>query len=287
MSSYGDFMIAISVFSKVIQLRGQTDIMLIASNHLEPLYTDLKKVMTNLDHVKVDFIDLQIKNKILGVLTNKHLLSWQTVKEISLLKKLVAAHQNRSTEWMVEQKRRSGLLSVMLGKKIVPVHKNGNVYDSYIDLLGLERDSILYQTGKITDQPHILVLPESRKRSKSFTAQLTNRVCDIQIKNGSKVTTAFFKSAPYETGGLQAVHVAFLELIQLIQQADIVITVDSLTAHLAQFLSKPHIIVYPDRISNEWLTPFSRAYGSFLCFDQVENDLLNVVSSLKNKVNHT
>jgi ADP-heptose:LPS heptosyltransferase len=59
-------------------------------------------------------------------------------------------------------------------------------------------------------------------------------------------------------------HDSFDDLLALIDQADEIITADSLPAHLAQLFAKPHVIYYAKDVDYEWVTPYARhakAYG--------------------------
>jgi ADP-heptose:LPS heptosyltransferase len=52
-------------------------------------------------------------------------------------------------------------------------------------------------------------------------------------------------------------------LIQLIQSADYIIGADSLPIHLSQFLHKPHFILYPDKGSKAFFTPYALIHNSY------------------------
>jgi ADP-heptose:LPS heptosyltransferase len=50
----------------------------------------------------------------------------------------------------------------------------------------------------------------------------------------------------------------------LIQRADLVVTADSLPAHLSQLLYRPHFVYYAHKPNPEWMTPYviqAKAFG--------------------------
>jgi ADP-heptose:LPS heptosyltransferase len=68
----------------------------------------------------------------------------------------------------------------------------------------------------------------------------------------------------------------FTELMQLISDADYIISSDSLPAHAAQLLQKPHAILYANKINQEWVTPFAKEYGTAFTFDQISNNYFKI-----------
>jgi hypothetical protein len=280
-SSYGDFTIAMFVFKRaILSSPTKSSFRLVASVHLQPLYEDMLKTDPDLQRLSIEFEDFKISHKILGVLTNRHFFKRHSFTEIVGLKRYLNQPHLEHNKWMVEQDRRSVLLSFLLGKKMEPVHKHGNVYDSYASLTHIDRKLLLSDKKSTSRLSNILILPDSRMRSKSLNQDLINAIASCCIKGGRKVTTAFFKRIPFKTEGEQAVHVQFIDLIRLLQLADLVITADSLPAHLAQYYAKPHIVVYRDRPNGEWLTPFTRENHSFCTFGEIHVSLGLLIDKL-------
>ena len=77
--AYGDFVIALQAIS-----RSKQKIQIVASDHLAPLYHALIAAKS-LNHVSIEFIALGIQQGQLNFFTNKHLLSWNTLKQLSRL----------------------------------------------------------------------------------------------------------------------------------------------------------------------------------------------------------
>jgi ADP-heptose:LPS heptosyltransferase len=152
-----------------------------------------------------------------------------------------------------------------MGKTFPYIHKKSqNIYQSYFQHFGVEPGLLSIQNPTPSELKKILVLPESRKPSKSFKPLFIHQLTKSLLSKGLEVTTGFFKHAPLQTEGKVAVHVEFADLIDLIKNADLVVTADSLPAHLAQLLGKPHFVYYEANPNQEWTTPFcnlNKAYG--------------------------
>jgi ADP-heptose:LPS heptosyltransferase len=255
--SFGDFIIALSVLSKAKDL---SSFQFIASKHLEPLYKALLKRFHRFP-VDVVFNDFHIKHKILGIYTNKHLLHTNNIKEIGALKKTIDELSTKGTVF-VEQRRRHVLTSTMMSKHHY-VHESGNVYDSYLSLFQVDHDEMFY-APVLNKVRKVLIFPESRKPSKALSAAtVLALIKQLQAKQ-LEVELAFFRSQPYEVPVKVHLHDSFDDLLTLIDQADEIITADSLPAHLAQLFAKPHVIYYAKEVDYEWVTPYARhakAYG--------------------------
>jgi ADP-heptose:LPS heptosyltransferase len=255
--SFGDFVIALSVLSKAKDL---SSFQFIASKHLEPLYKALLKRFPGFP-VDVAFNDFHIKHKILGIYTNKYLLDENNIKEIGALKKTIDELSTKGTV-LVEQRRRHMLTRPVMSKHHY-VHHSGNVYDSYLSLFKVDHDEMCYEPAE-NDIRKVIIFPESRKPTKAFSADFVQKLIQqLQYKN-LEVELAFFRSQPYEVPVKVHLHDTFDDLLALIDQADEIITADSLPAHLAQLFAKPHVVYYAKEVDFEWVTPYARhakAYG--------------------------
>ena len=276
--SFGDFTIAISVLRKSTILEGYV---FYASKHLEPLYIDLKNSLPDID-LNIHFIDLEIKKKIFGFFTNKHSIELHSFRELMNLRQWVRDEglkvkgltglgveefrglDGGGTQLFFEQRRKQWMIAPFLGGTFPYIHrKSRNIYDSYLAHFGVTLEMLAFQ---LPPKPmhNILVLPESRKKSKSFQSSFINELASSLFKQGFDVTTAFFKNIQTVAAGKVAIHVAFADLISLIQQADLVVTADSLPAHLSQLLDRPHFVYYDHKSNPEWMTPYviqAKAFG--------------------------
>lgn len=264
--SFGDFTIAISVLRKSSKLEGYV---FYASKHLEPLYLDLKKSLPDVD-LNIHFIDLEIKKKVFGFFTNKHSIELHSFRELMNLRRWVREMRvnglgMKGAELFFEQRRKQWFIAPYMGKTFPYIHKKSqNIYQSYFQHFGVEPGLLSIQNPAPSELKKVLVLPESRKPSKSFKPLFIHQLTKSLLSKGLEVTTGFFKHTPLQTEGKVAVHVEFADLIDLIKNADLVVTADSLPAHLAQLLGKPHFVYYEANPNQEWTTPFcnlNKAYG--------------------------
>jgi hypothetical protein len=273
--SFGDFTIAIAVLKRAPELSGWK---FFASDHLKPLYEDLQKLDKSLE-LPISFISFGIKHKILGLFTNRHFLSLDNFHEIKSLKSFIVGLETHSSIYL-EQRRRIWLVRFLTGRKMDCVHKKGDIYTSYTSLFGREANELNFAN---TDRQinSILILPESRKKVKEINSSLIKVLAENLVAKGKKVSVGYFKNTPNDPAlsGLSLVtHTSFLDLINLIKEADFIITADSLPAHLCQLLERPHFILYNKQPSMEWLTPFALKNNTYSSFANV-NDALTYLSN--------
>jgi ADP-heptose:LPS heptosyltransferase len=102
------------------------------------------------------------------------------------------------------------------------------------------------------------------------------------VMQGFDVTTAFFKNIHLVPVGKLSTHDSFADLIRLIQAADLVITADSLPAHLSQLLHRPHFVYYDGKPNPEWVTPYARETMAFGVVGDVAHviDFLDLVANI-------
>jgi len=256
--SFGDFTIAISVLRNCSSLH---DYVFYASVHLEPLYHDLKDSLSDID-LNIQFIDFGIRKKVFGYFTNKHSVELHSFKELMKLKKWLSGMKDE--ELFFEQRRKQWMISPFLGGTFPYIHKkSSNIYDSYLRHFWVSSDKWAFPAPQSTEIHKILVLPESRKKSKSFHPTFIHELASSLMNQGFDITTAFFKNIPTNPAGKVAMHDSFSDLISLIQAADLVITADSLPAHLSQLLHRPHFVYYDGKPNPEWMTPYARETKAF------------------------
>lgn len=272
--SFGDFTIAIAVLRKSSMLDRY---IFYASKHLEPLYVSLKKTMPDID-LNIFFFDIGIKKKVFGFFTNKHSFELHAFKELVNLKRWLRGMRDNdfgfegscssemgAMEFFFEQRRKQWFIAPFLGETFPYIHKKTrNIYQSYFQHFDVEPGLLLIQRPTPSKLKKILVLPESRKLSKSFKPLFVNELTKVLLNNGLDVATGFFKNVPFQTEGKIVIHEAFSDLICLIKEADFVVTADSLPAHLAQLFGKPHFVYFEGKPDQEWVTPFcdhNKTYG--------------------------
>jgi hypothetical protein len=239
--------------------------------------------------LNIQFIDFGIKKKIFGYFTNKHSLELHSFKELMNLRRWLRGEGlgvegfkglgikgeglgverfkglgRSGIQLFFEQRRKQWMIAPFLGGIFPYIHQRSrNIYDSYLAHFGVAPESLAFSTPSSNAIHKILVLPESRKKSKSFQPSFIHELASSLTKQGFDVTTAFFKNIPLVPVGKLSTHDSFADLINLIQAADLVITADSLPAHLSQLLHRPHFVCYEGKPNPEWMTPYSRETKAF------------------------
>ena len=256
--SFGDFTIAISVLRKSKSLQ---DHVFYASVHLEPLYNDLRASLSDIE-MNIQFIDFGIRKKIFGYFTNKYTIELHSFTELMKLRKWLRGIKDK--ELYFEQRRKQWMIAPFLGGTYPYIHeKSRNIYDSYLTHVGVAPEMLTFQAPPKNEIHNILLLPESRKKSKSFQPSFIHELASSLMKRGFDVTTAFFKNIPIVPVGKVRTHDSFSDLISLVQAADLVLTADSLPAHLSQLLNRAHFVCYDGRPNPEWMTPFIKQEMAF------------------------
>ena len=278
--SYGDFIVALYALQSAAT---GTPTQLLVSRHLWPLYQALP-VKALPPHCELRFIDLGIRHNILAFFTNKFLLSTACIKELRQLHSLLKELPAKDPVYFERYPRLFGL-QLLMGKRLTPLQEKGvNMYDSYTRFFAAQPVAEI-KWPECKASPRLLVIPDSRKKNKTLPDALVQQL--QQLDTGS-VTTAFFKKMPGRVqSGQVIVYHDFEHLVQLIGEADMVISPDSLAAHLAQLLSKPHWIFYNKRVNTEWLTPFSKAhhcYGMFSNFAGLQALLNHTYESIPDRI---
>lgn len=247
--SFGDFAMAISVLRKS-HLRQEWKFY--ASTHLEPLYAELIPFLPDLK-IDIQFIDIGIRNNIFGYFTNRHSFELHSVTELLNLKNVI---RGLSGDIHFEQRKKQWFIAPFLGRTFPFIHDNTiNVYESFCRKFDVAIERMQYADTQVYN--NILILPESRKRSKVLPLSFIEKISLAAKSKEQSVKTAYFKKADVIS------YHSFTELIQMIMDADLIITADSLPAHIAQLLEKPHFIYYKQKVNKEWITPFCESNNMF------------------------
>ncbi len=260
--SYGDLIILLQVLNNRTV---EHPIQLMVSTHLKPLLESLPNLNLS-SNITLRYFDIGIDKGILRLFTNKNFFSLQTIKEIIKLKRIC----NRKSVFYVEQKVRCWALNFLFyPTSFLPIVKKGNVYKSYFNFFSMID---LNENPETKGIKKVLLFPDSRKSSKQLPLEV---VKDIINNNQKKIIVAKFGNGidHEET----KYYNDFPTLIQLIQDADFIISADSLPVHLAQYLNKPHYILYAKKINFNWLSPFAQSKQSYGLFNNYENLSVNLV----------
>lgn len=278
--AYGDFVILLQA---LIQSPQKNKYIIIASKHLQSLYEELALVI-DLSSIQIQFVNFGIRNTQLSLFTNKHLLSLDTIIELKQIKKFVKQNPNTEGTDYIEQDKRIGLFNAITGLSFNSIVSKEPVYISYAKFF--ENQDLNKELQKEEDQAAEnnklnakkgLLFPDTRQAKKNIPISLISKLeNEIQAK-GYNLEIAYFKQVPdmaisnYDKSASiknnKVVYSNFKILIQLIQEAELILGADSLPIHLAYLLKKPHYILYPNGYPQLFMTPYAQINNRFGTFD--------------------
>lgn len=254
--AYGDF----AILMNALQYSSNPfDYHIIASAHLKPLFEALQPYL-KVSNLNITFKELGIQHSLLGLFTNRHLLSVRSFQELKQLK--LVLNQLPASELFVEQVSRKWLLSVLVQKKLLAIAAGNAVYASYANFF-----SATYPVISHPIKPtRVLILPTARQAFRNIPSE------DILYIKQSFVDKAIVQAGFYannqkaEISENDFLYSSFQELILRIIDSDFVFCPDSLQVHLCQLLGKPHTILHPNKHALSFFTPFvieTKSYFEF------------------------
>jgi hypothetical protein len=265
--AYGDFVIAIQAIAK-----SDKKIQIVASDHLAPLYHALLAAGA-VPPLSIEFIALGIQNGQLNFFTNKHLLSWATWKQLRFLKAYVKANPNHLGIDYIEQDIRRTTLNVIVGHKFKAVVPAGeNVYQAYAHWLKLDHQPLIDEINQQQSINDVLAIPDARLQKRVIQPTLLAALNKYTHCNGLELKIARFN---FKIDPTDLVYHNFDQLIQYMFSADFIICTDSLPAHLAYLLKKPHYIFYPKQGMKNFFTPYAIVNNRIGHFEQTDFRFLN------------
>lgn len=294
--AYGDFVILLQALLESPQKNKYS---LIASKHLQPLYQELALVI-DLTSIQIQFINFGITNTQLSLFTNKHLLSINTLNELKQIKNFVKQNPNKEGQDYIEQDKRIGLFNAITGLDFNSIISTEPVYISYAKFF--EKSAINKEISKEEEKVEniqenkienlkenetlnnnklnskkVLLFPDTRQTKKNIPSSLINKLENKIASKGYTLEIAYFKQMPDITTTIndnsasaknnKVVYANFKTLIQLIQDAELILGADSLPIHLAYLLKKSHYILYPNGYPQLFMTPYAQINNRFGTFD--------------------
>jgi len=272
--AYGDFVILLQALLESPQKNKYS---LIASKHLQPLYQELALVI-NVSSIHIEFVDFGITNTQLSLFTNKHLLSLNTLNELKQIKNFVKQNPNQEGQDYIEQDKRIGLLNTITGLHFNSIISTEPVYTSYAKFF--ENKELQKEEGQVAENnklnsKKVLLFPDTRQAKKNIPSSLINKLENEIASKGFTLEIAYFKQMPdiattfndKSASNNKVVYANFKTLIQLIQDAELILGADSLPVHLAYLLKKPHYILYPNGYPQLFMTPYAQINNRFGTFD--------------------
>jgi len=258
--AYGDATIALHFLANSPEKNNYT---IIASEHLKPLIKALGSYI-DLSSLQIQFVDFGITKSQLNLFTNRHLISINTLRQVTKLKQFVKNNPNTGGIDYLEQNNKSALLNLLLVhpfKSIVNKQVYAEMGEFFKSTL-----SIPPSNGTINK---ILIVPDARITDRRIPENLINYI-KTQIESDKLLQVAYFDKANNHFNKQNALisYSNFEELLTLINEADFVFGSDSLPIHLCNALQKPHYILYPKNGSSAFFTPFSIANNYYADFEK-------------------
>ena len=258
--AYGDATIALHFLANSPEKNNYT---IIASKHLTPLIKALGRYI-DLSYLQIQFVDFGITKSQLNLFTNRHLISSNTIRQVTKLKQFVKNNPNNEGIDYLEQNNKSGLLNLLLGHPFKAI-VNKQVYAEMGEFYKAT-PSIPPSNGTINK---ILIIPDARITARRIPENLIHYIKTkigsdklLQVACFDKVNNLFNKQNEFVS------YSNFEELLELINEADFVFGSDSLPIHLCNALQKPHYILYPKNGSSAFFTPFSIANNYYADFEK-------------------
>lgn len=260
--AYGDFVIAIQAIAK-----SDKKIMIIASDHLAPLYHALLAAEI-IPPLNIEFIALGIQHGQLSFFTNKHLLSWGSLQQLKKLKAYIKANPNRYGKDYIEQEVRIAAFNFIIGHTFEAVVPAGvNVYQAYADWLDidLEKESLqnsarFYSHSTTINTKDCIVFPDARLKKKTISTKWIAHLVKTEAGKNKQLKIARFNNQNQQ----ELSYHNFETLINLIKSAQFIYSADSLPVHIAEALAIPHSIVYTFNGVNRFCTPFALKNKSYI-----------------------
>jgi len=258
--AYGDATIALHFLANSPEKNNYT---IIASEHLKPLIKALGRYI-DLSSLQIQFIDFGITKSQLNLFTNRHLISINTLRQVTKLKQFVKNNPNNEGIDYLEQNNKSGLLNLLLGHPFKAI-VNKQVY-AEMGKFYKATPSIPPSIGTINK---IIIVPDARITDRRIPENLIHYI-KTQIGFDKLLQVAYFDKASnnFNKQNEFVSYSNFEELLELINEADFVFGSDSLPIHLCNALQKPHYILYPKNGSNAFFTPFSIANNYYADFEK-------------------
>jgi hypothetical protein len=153
-----------------------------------------------------------------------------------------------------------------------------NIYDGKRALLGKnsfldnsrgEHEAIQPVSSGINTR--MLILPDSRIASKKIDDLLVKKITEDLANIHAQVAYFSTTKAP-KRNALQ--YANFEELISLISSYDLIISAESLPYHLANYLNKPHFVIYNEsrHYKSNFMTPFMLQHTYYAIYNGKNSD---------------
>jgi ADP-heptose:LPS heptosyltransferase len=277
LKAYGDLVIT-KYFMNKIHKPHDFNIDHIISSHLSELYKYL-----NSDNLS-SYLTLDAGSSIPGIYNFKKTKALDIFTGIIRLRASFSNLSLQSSDIIIFDRISFREKLLNLNCKISQLPLTDNIYLSYHKFF-YDNFNIIFNDSMEKKKQlirNISIFPSSRVFKKQIPGNVINRTLDIIRSAGFKSTVYFVRGDVIPTGiksDITLLDSSFSILGDAIKGSDIVISADSLPAHLAEFNSIPTFVLsFKD---NHYWLPLSSFLGGFCSnFDNInyENQLLNFLS---------
>ena len=253
--AYGDFVIAIG---SICNSENRNNIEIIASSHFETLYNSILKTK-KLEFIKIKFVDFGIQKSLFNFFTNKNFLNFNTIIQLKKLK--LFSSESKNYDYYLEHKSRLKLLNLLLFSNFKYILKGKNIYNEWYKFLNYS--PYIHSSTKLKNFDTILILPDARLKKRKIPFHIISKIKFFTEEYNLNLKIGTFSKSDINSN----IYSNFDELILMIESADLIITADSLPAHLCNFLNKQHFILYPPKGKTNFFTPFVLKNKFYCTFD--------------------
>ncbi len=166
-----------------------------------------------------------------------------------------------------------------------------NIYQGKLDLLvtsgyiNAKKEEVnTIQAINNGSKKRVLILPDSRIASKKIDNELVTKITGAFPTIKPRVAH-FSKEIAMEPASIQ--YSNFRELIALLSDHDLIISAESLPYHLANYLNKPHFVVYNKsrHFKESFMTPFMLSHNYYASYDGKNSN--EIIERLKQILQYT
>jgi ADP-heptose:LPS heptosyltransferase len=240
LKAFGDFVIAANAVSRINQSVCETNIL--AGSHLKELAQAL-----NIGNL-VQFVDLE-ENDVPGIFTLKK--TGITTGLVSLLRVRHRLGRVEPSADLVFDRIGWREMFIGYGRKIHSLPKNStNIYNAYSDFFKIH--GIINETensNKVTTVTEVTIIPGSRQPTKTIPDILIEKICEDVNRVGIRAKIVYLEGEKCSLRNrldIEIIPRSFSALVNKVKGSSVVVSADSLPAHLCYYLNVPVFVFAPN-----------------------------------------
>ncbi|WP_068322669.1 hypothetical protein [Polynucleobacter yangtzensis] len=267
LKGFGDFIIAINALRKVKTLVGRSNIELIAGRHVTNFAVDLGV------EERVIFVGAPGLNDVPAIYNIKEQGLLCALKSLQQLHSEISKISNSSKLIFDKLGFRERMIGA--GHKLIQLPESSNIYFAYDKLFkGMGYDNLI----EIPSQPKgntAIIVPGARSIERVISSSLIKKIYEKLLSFNFNPKVVLLEGEAYKTPehvNVEIIPRKFSSLIDSIKSADLVISADSLPAHLSEFFLKPVFVFTPvPKWSIYWLPKSAFNSNGMSSFEDINN----------------